>query len=287
MGHKTASPGLRLTLNRGFDQCWYQEPNAYSTSFLKDHKYREYLHDIFSKLPPSVSTGRIFSSILPKKYEFQFFAFQNLRPLQKQRKGYKRKMAITAKKQQPTKNSVESNAYTEIFKDVLRVNLRNKEFGGTSENCVKSHVNELKVSYKHSLLEQAGQPSYAATNLEELYRPAYNWNKCATKLSVVYTPHFESSAHHFNNFLIDSFKSGKPARKDIKKCLMIAQKSPNIKGIRITCSGRFNGVDRAKVKTHTWGQTSLQTFDGRLDYSCKAAHTKVGFMGIKVWILYQ
>nr|YP_001315118.1 ribosomal protein S3 [Chlorokybus atmophyticus]ABO15121.1 ribosomal protein S3 [Chlorokybus atmophyticus] len=67
--------------------------------------------------------------------------------------------------------------------------------------------------------------------------------------------------------------------KDIKRCKYV-------EGIRITCAGRFNGAEMARVESRRFGQTSLHVFSKKIDYSSKTAYTPYGLFGVKVWISY-
>lgn len=66
---------------------------------------------------------------------------------------------------------------------------------------------------------------------------------------------------------------------------------PWIKGLRIICSGRlgFKGKksQRASQEYVKYGETSLNTFDRKIDYASKTAYTPFGSVGVKVWICYK
>jgi len=55
-------------------------------------------------------------------------------------------------------------------------------------------------------------------------------------------------------------------------------------GIKIQVSGRLNGVEMARTETYKEGRTPLHTFRADIDYALAEAHTKVGRVGVKVWI---
>lgn len=56
------------------------------------------------------------------------------------------------------------------------------------------------------------------------------------------------------------------------------------KGIKIRISGRLNGVEIAREEAFARGKIPLHTFRADIDYALKAALTKQGLIGIKVWI---
>jgi len=55
-------------------------------------------------------------------------------------------------------------------------------------------------------------------------------------------------------------------------------------GIKVLISGRLNGAEMARSETYKEGRIPLHTFRADIDYSLSEAHTKVGLIGIKVWI---
>ena len=55
-------------------------------------------------------------------------------------------------------------------------------------------------------------------------------------------------------------------------------------GIKIQISGRLNGAEMARKEMYKEGRTPLHTFRADIDYCQTEALTKVGLLGIKVWI---
>ena len=55
-------------------------------------------------------------------------------------------------------------------------------------------------------------------------------------------------------------------------------------GIKIQISGRLNGAEMSRKEMYKEGRTPLHTFRADIDYCQTEALTKVGLLGIKVWI---
>ena len=55
-------------------------------------------------------------------------------------------------------------------------------------------------------------------------------------------------------------------------------------GIKILISGRLGGAEMARSEMFKEGRTPLHTFRADIDYALAEAHTKVGVLGIKVWV---
>ncbi len=55
-------------------------------------------------------------------------------------------------------------------------------------------------------------------------------------------------------------------------------------GIKVTISGRLNGAEMARTESYKDGRIPLHTFRADIDYHIGEALTKMGMMGVKVWI---
>ena len=55
-------------------------------------------------------------------------------------------------------------------------------------------------------------------------------------------------------------------------------------GIKVLVAGRLNGAEMARSEMYKEGRTPLHTFRADIDYAQAEALTKVGLIGIKVWI---
>jgi hypothetical protein len=75
------------------------------------------------------------------------------------------------------------------------------------------------------------------------------------------------------------------------KILKKITENSNIRGVRISCSGRVGGkskkAQRAKTDCVKYGQTSRHTFSSPIDFAARTARTIFGSVGIKVWICFN
>ena len=55
-------------------------------------------------------------------------------------------------------------------------------------------------------------------------------------------------------------------------------------GIKVLISGRLGGAEMARSELYKEGRTPLHTFRADINYALAEAHTKVGVLGVKVWI---
>ena len=72
-------------------------------------------------------------------------------------------------------------------------------------------------------------------------------------------------------------------RRAIKMAIAATMRM-NAEGIKIQISGRLNGAEMARKEMYKEGRTPLHTFRADIDYCQAEALTKVGLLGIKVWI---
>ena len=72
-------------------------------------------------------------------------------------------------------------------------------------------------------------------------------------------------------------------RREVKMAIAATMRS-GAEGIKIQVSGRLNGAEMARSEMFKEGRTPLHTFRTDIDYAHVEAHTKVGVIGVKVWI---
>ena len=77
---------------------------------------------------------------------------------------------------------------------------------------------------------------------------------------------------------------GKTAyRRAVKNAISSAIRM-GAEGIKVQVNGRLNGAEMARSEMFKEGRTPLHTLRADIDYALAEAHTKVGVIGIKVWI---
>ncbi len=72
-------------------------------------------------------------------------------------------------------------------------------------------------------------------------------------------------------------------RRAIKQAIQNTMRA-GAEGIKVQISGRLNGAEIARSEMYKEGRTPLHTFRADVDYCPAEALTKVGLLGIKVWI---
>jgi small subunit ribosomal protein S3 len=72
-------------------------------------------------------------------------------------------------------------------------------------------------------------------------------------------------------------------RRVVRQAIQRAQKA-EVKGIKISISGRLNGAEIARTEWVREGRVPLHTLRADIDYAYRTAFTIYGILGIKVWI---
>jgi small subunit ribosomal protein S3 len=77
---------------------------------------------------------------------------------------------------------------------------------------------------------------------------------------------------------------GKIAYRRAVKMAIQSTMRMGAEGIKIQVSGRLNGAEMARKEMYKEGRTPLHTLRADIDYCHVGAITKVGVIGVKVWI---
>ena len=77
---------------------------------------------------------------------------------------------------------------------------------------------------------------------------------------------------------------GKVAYRRAVKMAIAGTMRAGAEGIKVQVSGRLNGAEMARSEMFKEGRTPLHTLRADIDYALVEAHTKVGVIGVKVWI---
>ncbi len=77
---------------------------------------------------------------------------------------------------------------------------------------------------------------------------------------------------------------GKIAYRRAVKMAVAATMRAGAEGIKVQVAGRLNGAEMARTEMFKEGRTPLHTLRADIDYALVEAHTKVGVVGVKVWI---
>lgn len=94
----------------------------------------------------------------------------------------------------------------------------------------------------------------------------------------------ESHAKVVAEMIAEGLEKRLPFRRVVKQMADKVLAQRNVKGVKITLSGRLGGAEMSRVENLKKGQVPLQTLRADIDFAREEAYLSYGVIGIKVWI---
>ena len=104
------------------------------------------------------------------------------------------------------------------------------------------------------------------------------------QLNILEVKNPESDAQLVAQGVAEQLSSRVSFRRAMRKAMQSAQRSPQVKGIRVQCSGRLGGTEMSRSEFYSEGRVPLHTLRANIDYGIYEARTTFGRIGVKVWI---
>jgi small subunit ribosomal protein S3 len=104
------------------------------------------------------------------------------------------------------------------------------------------------------------------------------------QLNILEVKNPESDAQLVAQGVAEQLSSRVSFRRAMRKAMQSAQRSPQVKGIRVQCSGRLGGTEMSRSEFYREGRVPLHTLRANIDYGLYEARTTFGRIGVKVWI---
>lgn len=94
----------------------------------------------------------------------------------------------------------------------------------------------------------------------------------------------ESQAAIVAYMIAEGLEKRLPFRRVLRQTIEKVSANRNVKGIKVTLSGRLGGADMSRTESLKRGQIPLQTLRADIDFAREKAYLYYGVIGIKVWI---
>lgn len=117
---------------------------------------------------------------------------------------------------------------------------------------------------------------------EELKRKANIKEELILEVKEIKT--FWDNAQLVANWMADQLEKRVPYRRVLKAALEKILQEKNVLGARVQVSGRLDGVEIARKEWLGKGRLPRATIRSQIDFAKSEAQTKVGTVGVKVWI---
>ncbi|MCI1719750.1 MAG: 30S ribosomal protein S3 [Bacteroidales bacterium] len=103
------------------------------------------------------------------------------------------------------------------------------------------------------------------------------------QINIFEVKHPEIDANIIANSIARQVEGRVSYRRAIKMAVATTMRL-GAEGIKVLISGRLGGAEMARTEMFKEGRTPLHTFRADIDYALAEANTKVGLLGIKVWV---
>jgi small subunit ribosomal protein S3 len=94
----------------------------------------------------------------------------------------------------------------------------------------------------------------------------------------------ESHAAIVAQAVVEQLEKRMQFRRILKQTVEKAMANRDVKGVKVSISGRLGGADMSRRESLKKGRIPLQTLRADVDYAMTRAHLPYGHLGVKVWI---
>lgn len=157
--------------------------------------------------------------------------------------------------------SVEIERGGKSYRIIIKTSRPGLIIGRSGEGTTKLRAEILKLIQKRNL----SAPQDFRLDVEEVRSP-------------------ESNAAIVAAMVAEALEKRMPFRRVGKQMVEKVMANRDVKGVKITLSGRLGGADMARVEKLKRGNIPLQTLRADVDFAREKAHMSYGDIGIKVWI---
>ena len=156
------------------------------------------------------------------------------------------------------------------------------KLAGITEVKIDRSINTVKVTL--SVARPGVVIGRGGSGLEELKKAIIARLKSPKlELQVVEVKNPDLSAHLIGLRLADQLLRRYPHRRAIAQILEKTM-AAGAKGVKIMLAGRINGAEISRKEKYFKGSMPLSTLRADVDYFERPAFTKMGYVGIKIWV---
>jgi len=160
--------------------------------------------------------------------------------------------------------------------------LERLKLAGITEIKIDRSINTIKITL--SVARPGVVIGRGGSGLEQLKKEISAKLKTPKlELQVVEVKNPDLSARLIGLRLADQLLRRYPHRRAIAQALEKTMAS-GAKGVKILLSGRINGAEISRKEKYFKGSMPLSTLRSDIDYFQQPAFTKMGYVGIKIWV---
>lgn len=118
---------------------------------------------------------------------------------------------------------------------------------------------------------------------EKIKKLVEKMTKSKARVNIIEVKKPDSDAMYIAQNIASQIERRIPFRRAIKQAIEKGRET-GVKGIKISVSGRLNGVDIARNEKASFGTVPLSTLRSDIDFVHVPALTTYGIIGVKVWV---
>lgn len=103
-------------------------------------------------------------------------------------------------------------------------------------------------------------------------------------LNILEVKNIDANAQLVAQSIAEQLTNRVAFRRAMRKAIQSAMRQPQVKGIKVVCSGRLGGAEMGRREWYREGRVPLHTLRAKIDYGTAVASTTMGACGVKVWI---
>ena len=104
------------------------------------------------------------------------------------------------------------------------------------------------------------------------------------RVNIKEVKHPDTSAKLVGQSIAEQIEKRTPFRRTLKKAIERVMQNREVKGVKVSISGRLDGAEMSRREWLSEGKIPLQTLRSNVDFAQVVANTTYGVVGIKVWI---
>ena len=104
------------------------------------------------------------------------------------------------------------------------------------------------------------------------------------RVNIKEVKHPDTSAKLVGQSIAEQIEKRTPFRRTLKKAIERVMQNREVKGVKVSISGRLDGAEMSRREWLSEGKIPLQTLRSNVDFAQVVASTTYGVIGIKVWI---
>ncbi len=147
-------------------------------------------------------------------------------------------------------------------------------------------VNDLKKLISNKIMSFRQKTNQIKTwKIKNYSKPKITLDKIDIKVNEIREP--ETYANLVAQNIASQIEKRVAYRRAIKQAITKSSANKKVLGIKVSVSGRLDGVEIARNEKFGIGSIPLSKFKKTIDYAKQTANTTYGAVGIKVWIYKQ